>query len=319
MIHIESRNADDLLVVHEWSTVEAMLADYNSGNPSIGDNLIQLVTRDGQVLYSSLGSSEAYCCNYLRSNKLMDWFFPSAPIQRMREAPKALTGSREIRLGDFALLDDAAEWMDSTRERGPCWSYALIPNCNVDELLGTHIESDENDDYLNIYAMVQAGYDGVDEALEINLCKPDGGIVEYVRILNEAEQLTILTLVQRFELDRLRRAVARFEDRLAAAQTTGHSTEFEPVCLNERLLNLILFLQRSRDSYISKAEILGLNPNWYELVYQEYCQLPNRIFEQARISKNQHNFDRALHFTVTPEMMQCKTEALGQFPTAFWR
>ena len=95
--------------------------------------------------------------------------------------------------------------------------------------------------------------------------------------------------------------------------------DMKPVKLNETLLGLILFLKRARDYYISKSEMFDFNGDWYKFVAEEYSDIPDNIFEQAQIAHNYHNFDEALHFVVTSEMMNCQMEELGQFSTGFWR
>ena len=95
--------------------------------------------------------------------------------------------------------------------------------------------------------------------------------------------------------------------------------DMTPVRLNEKLLGLILFLQRARAYYISKAEVFDFAGNWYRFVSEEYSQIPDELFDQAQIAHNNHNFDTALHFQVTPEMMNCQMDKLGQFTTGFWR
>lgn len=92
-----------------------------------------------------------------------------------------------------------------------------------------------------------------------------------------------------------------------------------PVKLSEKLLGLILFLQRARDYYISKAEMFGFEGDWYKFVREEYSEIPDDVFDDAEIAQNNHNFDEALHFVVTSDMMNCQMEELGQFPTGFWR
>lgn len=76
MIYIESRNVDDLRVAHKFSSVDEMLADWNSDNPSMGDNQILLVVQNGAVLFSSLGRKQVTYEDTLRTNDLMKWFVP---------------------------------------------------------------------------------------------------------------------------------------------------------------------------------------------------------------------------------------------------
>lgn len=92
----------------------------------------------------------------------------------------------------------------------------------------------------------------------------------------------------------------------------------KPVLLNEKLFGLILFLQKARDYYIARREILDSEIDWYCLVLKEYKQIPTAVFEQAKITQNLHNFDEALNFIVTPEMMDCHMDKLSQFKTGFW-
>lgn len=92
-----------------------------------------------------------------------------------------------------------------------------------------------------------------------------------------------------------------------------------PVCLNETLLDLILFIQRARSYYISRAAIQGSPADWYPEVKRDYDDTPGSVFEKAGIAKNKHNFEEMLRFPVTDEMWRCQAEDLGQFKTAFWR
>lgn len=52
-VFIESYNVDDLLVSHSFSTVKELLDDWNSDDPSMGDNEIMRVAVDGTILYSA--------------------------------------------------------------------------------------------------------------------------------------------------------------------------------------------------------------------------------------------------------------------------
>lgn len=67
---------DDLRVAHEFNSGEEMLADWNSDNPSMGDNQILLVIQNGAVLFSSLGRKEDTYEDTLRTDDLMKWFAP---------------------------------------------------------------------------------------------------------------------------------------------------------------------------------------------------------------------------------------------------
>lgn len=75
-IRIESRNVDEVRVAHEFRSVTEMLTDWNSEDPSMGDNEILLVTQNGNVLYSSLGRKTERYEDTLRTADLIDWFSP---------------------------------------------------------------------------------------------------------------------------------------------------------------------------------------------------------------------------------------------------
>lgn len=76
MLHIESRNVDCLRVTHEFQSVDEMLADWNSDDPTMGDNEILLVVQNGMVLYSSMGKSAERYEDTLRTADVMEWFAP---------------------------------------------------------------------------------------------------------------------------------------------------------------------------------------------------------------------------------------------------
>ena len=84
MIHIESRNVDGLLVVHKFESVQQMLDNWNSDDADMGDNAIQLVVKDGLVLFSSLGRKEGAYGDTVRSADLIEWF---SPDQEGRSVP----------------------------------------------------------------------------------------------------------------------------------------------------------------------------------------------------------------------------------------
>lgn len=76
MIQITSRNVDGIRVEHLWRNEKAMLEDWNSEDPSIGDNEILLVVQDGHTVYSSLGMKPKCYDDTLRTSDVMDWFAP---------------------------------------------------------------------------------------------------------------------------------------------------------------------------------------------------------------------------------------------------
>lgn len=76
MIQIWSRNVDGVRVEHLFSNAQRMLEDWNSEDPSMGDNEILLVVVDGHTVYSSLGSKPICYENTVRTADVMEWFYP---------------------------------------------------------------------------------------------------------------------------------------------------------------------------------------------------------------------------------------------------
>lgn len=98
-IYIESINVDGVRVSHEFISVEDMMRDWDSDDPSMGDNEILLVIRDGTVLYSSLGNKPKEYGGTLRTADMMEWFrSPTVPAEnesKKREDENMLVGLDE--------------------------------------------------------------------------------------------------------------------------------------------------------------------------------------------------------------------------------
>ena len=73
MIFIHSRNVDGVRVRHDFDSPEDFIKDWESEDPSMGDNEILLVILLDRVLYSSLGRKEKAYSNTLRTADLYDW------------------------------------------------------------------------------------------------------------------------------------------------------------------------------------------------------------------------------------------------------
>lgn len=67
-IHIESYNADDIRVCHDFSSVQDLLQDWNSEDPCMGDNEVCCVVMDGVVLYAADKRGESYERSFRTSN-----------------------------------------------------------------------------------------------------------------------------------------------------------------------------------------------------------------------------------------------------------
>lgn len=110
---------------------------------------------------------------------------------------------REIKAGDFTIGcfgDDPFHWEDVTEEKDEGWSVELTDNCNVDEIFGTHVETEENDAYLNIYAHFSPDLSYISPYLTV-VYSEDGSphdFEEYKRELSTPEQSVLLALVQTY-------------------------------------------------------------------------------------------------------------------------
>ena len=115
-----------------------------------------------------------------------------------------LFGRREITAEDFAVArpaGDAFQWMDDlvlvNGEAIGGYNVALTATCNVDEVLGTNVNTFENDDYVNVYVNLLPWLSEVEPKLDVTLCKGDGSDEYFERPLNEREQTAILLTVLR--------------------------------------------------------------------------------------------------------------------------
>ena len=69
---------------------------------------------------------------------------------------------------------------------------------NVDSAFGTFVCTDQNDDWLNIYANYDVEQDQLCDTLELNLCKGDGSEESWSYPLSAAEQEVLLRKMETF-------------------------------------------------------------------------------------------------------------------------
>lgn len=67
-------------------------------------------------------------------------------------------------------------------------NFYIDVSFDVDKMFGTHVLTDENDDWLNIYANYDIAHREVCDTLELTLCKGDGNEDEISYTLNAAEK-----------------------------------------------------------------------------------------------------------------------------------
>lgn len=129
-----------------------------------------------------------------------------------------LTG-REIKPGELTVqqswgssVNDSFQWMDELSGYEARFQVALHINCNADEILGTHVETDENDDYVSLYIDFLPSVMDVSDTLSVTLAKGDGTDVEMERRLNRNEQqalrVAVLSAYQKMVSAELRKANA---------------------------------------------------------------------------------------------------------------
>lgn len=77
-------------------------------------------------------------------------------------------------------------------------NFYVQPEFDVDAAFGTHVLTDKNDDWLNIYANYDMECREVCDTLELTLCKGDGSEEAFSYHLNAAEQEVLLRRMDEF-------------------------------------------------------------------------------------------------------------------------
>lgn len=77
-------------------------------------------------------------------------------------------------------------------------NFYVQADFNVDAAFGTFVCTDENDDWLNIYANYDIAQDRPCDTLELNLCKGDGSEENWSYHLNAAEQEVLARKMEAF-------------------------------------------------------------------------------------------------------------------------
>ena len=77
-------------------------------------------------------------------------------------------------------------------------NFYLQADFDVDAVFGTFVCTDQNDDWLNIYANYDVEQDRLCDTLELNLCKGDGSEESWSYPLNAAEQEVLLRKMEAF-------------------------------------------------------------------------------------------------------------------------
>ena len=77
-------------------------------------------------------------------------------------------------------------------------NFYLQADFDVDAAFGTFVCTDQNDDWLNIYANYDVEQDRLCNTLDLNLCKGDGSEEDWSYPLNAAEQEVLLRKMEAF-------------------------------------------------------------------------------------------------------------------------
>ena len=99
--------------------------------------------------------------------------------------PIEVEGTRRLRPEEITFLEDIVESESCLNFYLPCW----FP---VDKVFGTHVGTDVNDDYLNVYANYDMAEGKVRECLDLTLCRGDGVDIPLVYRMDEGEQAAVL-------------------------------------------------------------------------------------------------------------------------------
>lgn len=86
--------------------------------------------------------------------------------------------------------------------------------------------------------------------------------------------------------------------------------------LNADLLNLILYIQKLKDCLTARNILLEEHKDWFQIVENQFNNLPDSVFQNAGISKCRHNVESALNFIVHEKMLNCDEDELHRFSAA---
>lgn len=102
-----------------------------------------------------------------------------------------LTSAGHLTAQDFSFSDEIL------MENGKL-NFYVQADFDVDAAFGTFVCTDENDDWLNIYANYDIAQDRLCDSLELNLCKGDGSEENWSYHLNAAEQEVLARKMEAF-------------------------------------------------------------------------------------------------------------------------
>ena len=104
---------------------------------------------------------------------------------------KELTSAGHLSAREFTFGDEIIEHDQKL-------NFYVQAEFDVDTVFGTHVLTDENDDWLNIYANYDIAEDRPCDTLELTLCKGDGSEESWSYQLNAAEQEVLMRKMEEF-------------------------------------------------------------------------------------------------------------------------
>ena len=104
---------------------------------------------------------------------------------------KELTSAGHLSAREFTFGDEIIEHDEKL-------NFYVQAEFDVDTVFGTHVLTDENDDWLNIYANYDTQEDRVCDTLDVTLCKGDGSEEYFSYLLNAAEQEVLLRKMEEY-------------------------------------------------------------------------------------------------------------------------
>ena len=104
---------------------------------------------------------------------------------------KEITSAGHLAANNFSFSDEIIETDGKL-------NFYIQADFDLDSAFGTFVCTDQNDDWLNIYANYDMEQDRLCDTLELNLCKGDGSEESWFYRLNAAEQEVLLRKMEAF-------------------------------------------------------------------------------------------------------------------------
>ena len=104
---------------------------------------------------------------------------------------KEITSAGHLTADNFSFSDEIIETDGKL-------NFYIQADFDVDSAFGTFVCTDQNDDWLNIYANYDVEQDRLCDTLELNLCKGDGSEESWFYRLNASEQEVLLRKMEAF-------------------------------------------------------------------------------------------------------------------------